>query len=130
MFGTRGPRSQQYLGRVVVDYEITPQLVNVDSPDQLTVGNNDVLLDWNTEVEGVQASAFLIDGVNLTLQDSNIFYVDTPNPDVSPNAATRNVPIVPGTTRAKYYKLRFPVTDPVPVGNMNLYVKADIINND
>lgn len=126
----RGPRSQQYLGRVVVDYEIVPQLVNVDSPDQLTVGNNDVLLDWNTEVEGVQASAFLIDGVNLTLEDSNIFYRATPDPDISPNAASRNVPIVPGTTKAKYYKLRFPVTAPVPVGNMNLYVKADIINND
>ena len=77
-----GPEYQQYLGTVYYGKPV-PQLEKVDMPDQLVVGDNEILLDWNTPVKGVTKSAFRFDGI---FEDSvvqgwriDIYYADNAN---------------------------------------------------
>ena len=119
----------------------TPRIINVVRPDVLQVGNNDILVDFNTEVEGVAANAFVLEGLEdltdppaytATLTDTNIYYAATPDPDTSPTAADRLMnQIIVGTTKAKYYLLRIEVTGILPEGRiLSISTKDGIINND
>ena len=126
-----GPGTQSYLGSFEYDTTIRPELVRIDRPNQLQVGDNDVILDWNVEVEGVAADQFYLEGITgIDTTNITLFSTATPDPDTSPDASARTTPIA-ADTRAKYYLLRINIPDGTTItGNLDVYIVGDGINND
>ena len=129
-----GPSFQQYLGTISYDTEIVPEIVNIVRPDVLQ-GNgveNEILIDFNAEVQGLSSDDFLLEGMDPlpTLDDMTIKYGPTQNPDVSLTTEQRNLDIAIGITRAKYYKLILTFPNDVPSGILNIYLRNMAVNND
>ena len=129
-----GPSFQQYLGTISYDTEIVPEIVNIVRPDVLQ-GNgveNEILIDFNVEVQGLSSDDFLLEGMDPlpTFDDMTIKYGPTQNPDVSLTTEQRNLDIAIGITRAKYYKLILTFPNDVPSGILNIYLRNMAVNND
>ena len=126
-----GPETQSYLGSFEYDTTVRPELVRIDRPNLLEVGNNDVILDWNVEVEGVAADQFYLEGIaGIDTTNITLFSTATPDPDTSPDASARTTPIA-ADTRAKYYLLRINIPDGTTItGNLDVYIVGGGINND
>ena len=126
-----GPGTQSYLGSFEYDTTVRPELVRIDRPNLLEVGNNDVILDWNVEVEGVAADQFYLEGIaGIDTTNITLFSTATPDPDTSPDASARTTPIA-ADTRAKYYLLRINIPDGTTItGNLDVYIVGGGINND
>ena len=126
-----GPTTQSYLGSFEYNTTIRPELVRIDRPNLLEVGDNDVILDWNVEVEGVAVDQFYLEGItNIDTTNITLFSTATPDPDTSPDASARTTPIAVNT-RAKYYLLRINIPEGTTItGNLDVYIVGGGINND
>lgn len=129
-----GPATQQYLGTIDYNRELIPQIADTEYSGVAITGDNDFGVDFNTEVSGFNSDAIEIDGVTgISLLDMNITYAITPSDDTPanrPSVGDRNTEIT-GTTRAKYFRVRVPLTaDQLPQGVMTLRLKPGIVNND
>ena len=126
-----GPATQQYLGTIDYDNSTIPYIANREYPQVLapTATTMDIGIDFDQEVKGVDSDSFEIEPSTVRLIDSNVFSAVTPDPDVRPTVAARTVAST-RATRAKYWRLRLQLPNPHPRGVINIWAKADTINND
>ena len=96
---------------------VEPVVENIDMPAEITTGNLDILIDFNTEVVGLSVNSFIFTGLD-DIPTPTILYATTPDPIVSPPATDRTLTGSP-PQGARFYLLRFTFAE-IPTGTLNI----------